>query len=100
MQLVGVFNPGTRTKLGEIDGNDFEFRDRRGSIGGVGRHQLLGLVGEVMARQFDLEVGGVVLETCRLIRRAVRFEFVYSHESSVRPPDPAPSPASPPIAGK
>ena len=85
MRLVTVFNPGTRTKLGEVDGRDFEYHDRHGSIGGVGRHHLLGLIGEAMARQFDLEVDGVLLETCRLVRRAARFEFVYARECTVEP---------------
>lgn len=84
--LVAVFNPGTRTRLGEVDGRDFEFHDRRGSIGGVGRQQLLDLIGEVMARQFDLEIDGVLLETCRLVRRAARFEFVYARESTAPQP--------------
>jgi hypothetical protein len=50
---------------------------------------LLALVGVVMARQFDLQVDGVVLESCRIVRRAARFEFVYGRES------PAPGPAVP-----
>jgi hypothetical protein len=85
VRLVTVFNPGTRTKLGEFDGHDFEYHDRRGSIGGVERYHLLGLIGEAMARQFDLEVDGVLLETCRLVRRAARFEFVYGRECAVQP---------------
>jgi len=84
MHLVTVFNPGTRTKLGDVDGSDFEYHDRCGSIGGIGRHHLLGLIGESMARQFDLEIDGVLLETCRLVRRAVRFEFVYVRECPVQ----------------
>ncbi len=85
MRLVTVFNPGTRTKLGDVDGRDLEFHDRRGSIGGVGGHRLLELLGEVMARLFDLEVDGVLLEGCRVVRRATRFDFVYARESRLPP---------------